>query len=51
MQAYCFRCGMKTDIEDAEPVMLKDRRGATKGICSRCGAKVFRIGTRDARVG
>ena len=48
MQAYCFRCEMKTDIKDAELVTLKDGRAATKGACLVCGAKVFRIGGRNS---
>ena len=44
MQAYCFRCRKKVEIKDPEPVILKSRRPAVKGVCPVCGTKVYRIG-------
>jgi len=44
MQAYCFKCRKKVEIKNAERVTLKNARPATRGVCSHCGTKVFRIG-------
>jgi hypothetical protein len=44
MQAYCFKCRSKVEIKDPQKVTLKNGRPATKGVCPRCGTKVFRIG-------
>ena len=44
MQAYCMKCRTKREIKNAQSVMLKNKRPATKGVCPVCGTKVFRIG-------
>jgi hypothetical protein len=44
MQAYCFKCRSKVEIRNPQKVTLKNGRPATKGVCPRCGTKVFRIG-------
>jgi len=44
MQAYCFRCRKKIEMKNAQKVTLKNGRPATKGLCPKCNAKVFRIG-------
>jgi len=44
MQAYCFKCRSKVEIRNSQKVTLKNGRPATKGVCPRCGTKVFRIG-------
>jgi RNase P subunit RPR2 len=44
MQAYCFKCRKKIEVNNAQKVTLKNGRPATKGICPKCGTKVFRIG-------
>ena len=44
MQAFCFKCKVKVEIKDPQPVILKNGRPATKGTCPNCGTKVFRIG-------
>ncbi len=43
-QAYCVKCRAKVEMKDAESVTLKNGKPATKGICPKCGTKVFRIG-------
>jgi RNase P subunit RPR2 len=43
-QAYCFKCRKKVEIENPVSVKLKNGKPATRGKCSRCGTKVFRIG-------
>ena len=44
VQAYCVKCKSKTEIKDAQKVTLKNGKAATKGVCPKCGTKVFRIG-------
>ena len=44
MEAYCFKCRSKVEIKKAQKVTLKNGRPATKGVCPKCGTKVFRIG-------
>jgi DNA-directed RNA polymerase subunit RPC12/RpoP len=43
-QAYCVKCKAKVEIKDAQKVKLKNGKPATKGVCPKCGTKVFRIG-------
>jgi hypothetical protein len=44
MQAYCFKCRKKVEIQNATQVKLKNGKPATKGKCGKCGTAVFRIG-------
>ncbi len=44
MDAYCFKCRTKVEIENAQSVTLKNGRPATQGTCGKCDTKVFRIG-------
>jgi uncharacterized protein YlaI len=44
MQAYCVKCRKKVEIKNAMPIVMKNNRPATTGICPNCGTKVFRIG-------
>ena len=44
MEAYCFKCRSKREIQGAQQVTLKNGRPATQGTCPQCGTKVFRIG-------
>jgi len=44
VQGYCMKCRKKVDIKDAQSVKMKNGRPATKGVCPKCGTKVFRIG-------
>ena len=41
---YCLRCKDHREINDSETVTMKNGRPATKGTCSVCSAKMFRIG-------
>lgn len=43
MQAYCFKCQAKREIKNEQKVVLKNGRAASRGTCSVCGAKVFRL--------
>jgi DNA-directed RNA polymerase subunit RPC12/RpoP len=43
-QAYCVKCKAKVEMKDAQKVTLKNGKPASKGVCPKCGTKVFRIG-------
>ncbi len=51
MKAYCVKCREKREIED--PVAAYNAAGApvTKGTCTVCGTKVYRMGRTDAHEG
>ena len=44
VQGYCVKCRAKREIADAKKVKLKNGKPATKGVCPKCGTKMFRIG-------
>lgn len=44
MQAYCMKCRMTREMKDAKVITMKNGKPATKGSCSVCGTKMFRIG-------
>jgi RNase P subunit RPR2 len=44
MDAYCFKCKAKKEVQNAQQVTLKNGRPATSGTCAQCGTKVFRMG-------
>jgi hypothetical protein len=44
LEAYCFKCRAKREMKDPIPVVLRNGRPATKGICAVCGTKMFRLG-------
>ncbi len=41
---YCVKCKAKREMEHPQSVKLKNGKPATKGICPKCGTKMFRIG-------
>ena len=41
---YCLKCRGKKEVEGAQAVIMKNGRPAIQGVCSECGARVFRIG-------
>lgn len=51
MEAYCVKCREKREIKD--PVADYNAAGApvTKGTCSVCGTKVYRMGRTEAHEG
>lgn len=42
--AYCVKCRGKVTIKDEQKITMKNGKPATKGLCPKCGTKVFRIG-------
>jgi len=51
MQAYCFKCKTKREIQDARPVFTSKGSPATRGVCPECGTKLFRMGRTPAHEG
>jgi RNase P subunit RPR2 len=43
VDAYCVKCKAKSEIKDAQDVVMKNGRPAVTGTCSACGTKVFKI--------
>jgi len=43
-QGYCVKCKAKQEMKNPQKVTLKNGKPATKGICPKCGTKMFRIG-------
>lgn len=44
MQAYCVKDKQKVEMKNPTKVTMKNGRTAYKGVCPKCGGKVFRIG-------
>ena len=44
MQGYCMKCKETRDMKSEEKVTMKNGRPATRGVCSTCGTKMFKIG-------
>jgi Zn finger protein HypA/HybF involved in hydrogenase expression len=42
--AYCVKCKKKEVMDKPEEVTMKNGRKASKGICPKCGTKMFKIG-------
>ena len=43
-EGYCVKCKAKRQMKGESQVIMKNGRPATKGTCSVCGTKMFRIG-------
>ena len=42
---YCVKCKKKdVEIKNAKKVTMKNGKPATKGVCPKCGAGMYRIG-------
>lgn len=44
VKAYCMKCRTQREIKDPKPIVMKNKRPATQGLCPVCGTKLFRIG-------
>jgi len=51
MQAYCLKCKAKQEMQDPQPVFTSNGSPATRGTCSVCGAKMFKMGRTPAHEG
>ena len=47
MEAYCVKCRCKQEVQDPQPVTMKNGKPASKGTCPVCGTSMFRIGKAD----
>jgi ribosomal protein S27E len=43
-EGYCVKCKAKRLMKGESQVVMKNGRPATKGTCSVCGTKMFKIG-------
>lgn len=39
----CMKCKRKVEIENPKEIIMKNRMKAIKGVCHKCGTKVFKI--------
>jgi RNase P subunit RPR2 len=44
MKGYCVKCKAKREMKNEKAVTMKNGRKAVKGVCSKCGTKMFKIG-------
>ncbi len=51
MEAYCMKCKTKREVKDPEAGFNAAGAAITKGTCSVCGTKIFRIGKTEAHEG
>ena len=51
MEAYCVKCKKKREIHQPEATFTSSGSPGTRGICSVCGTKVFRMGRTEAHEG
>jgi len=43
VEARCMKCKGPVEVKNPEIVIMKNGMKATKGLCPKCGTKVFRI--------
>ena len=48
MQGFCLKCREYREVENAEAVVMKNGRPATRGKCGVCNANMFRIGSAES---
>jgi hypothetical protein len=44
MEAYCMKDKKKVEMQNPQPITMKNGKPATAGTCPVCGTKVFKIG-------
>ncbi len=49
-EGYCVKCKAKRLMKGESQVTMKNGRPATKGTCSVCGTKMFKIGGGPSKV-
>lgn len=42
-EGYCVKCKAKREMNDAEEIVMKNKRKALKGKCPTCGTGMFKI--------
>lgn len=48
LEAYCVKCKEKRLMAETTPVYTENGRPATRGSCTVCGTKLYRMGTTPA---
>lgn len=48
MDAYCFKCKTKREMQDPQALYTETGKPATKAVCPVCGTTLFRMGRTDA---
>ncbi len=43
VEGRCMKCKKQVEIKDASETVMKNGMKAAKGVCPKCGTKVFRI--------
>ena len=51
MDAYCFKCKTKREIQDPQAIFTETGKPATRGVCPVCGTSLFRMGRTEAHAG
>jgi DNA topoisomerase-1 len=51
VQAYCFKCKSKRDMQNPQAIYNKAEAPATRGQCPECGASMYRMGNTAAHDG
>jgi DNA topoisomerase-1 len=51
VEAYCVKCKAKRTIEGAEATFTSTGVPASRGTCTECGTKLFRMGRTEAHEG
>lgn len=41
--AYCVKCRERVEMQSPEQITMKNGKPATRGLCPKCGTKVFRV--------
>ena len=47
VEGYCMKCKAKREMKDVVEVKMKNGRPAYKGVCTKCGTKMFKIKGKD----
>lgn len=51
MEAYCFKCKVKQELQNPEPVFYKNGTPATSGTCPVCSTSLYRVGRTENHIG
>jgi hypothetical protein len=44
VNGWCMKCKAEREMKDAKAGKMKNGRDCVKGVCSKCGTKMFKIG-------
>ena len=44
MEGYCLKCKCKREMGKVEYITMANGRPASRGVCTECKAKMFKIG-------